>query len=253
MNTKPLLAAAAFAALNTLASPARADCVILLHGLARSSASMTVMEEVLEVRGYDVVAVDYPSTTADIQTLVDAAMPPALEACGPQQTHVVAHSMGGVMTRLWLRDHDLPHLGRVVMLGTPNQGSELVDELEDIEMFHWLNGPAGAQLATGDHGIIDDLPAASFDLGVIAGDLSFNPIFSNLVEGPDDGKVSVASTRVEGMRDHIVLNTTHTFMMTNPEVIAQTVAFIENGAFETDLDYGAALNRVMGWTIDFLM
>lgn len=232
---------------------AEADCVVLLHGLARSSASMTIMEEVLEARGYAVSAIDYPSTHADIETLSTTTMPEAFASCGDQRTHVVAHSMGGVLLRHWLSGNDAPQLGRVVMLGTPNQGSQLVDELGDIELFNWINGPAGAQLATGEGGIVASLPAASFDLGVVAGNRSLNPVFSHLVDGADDGKVSVASTQVEGMADHIVINTTHTFMMTNPLVIAQTVTFIEEGAFEHDLDYGAALRRIMSWTVDYLM
>ena len=127
------------------------ECVVLLHGLARTSDSMKSLEKRLTIEGFTVVNVDYPSRKHSIESLAEIAVGQGIEECvgkSASKINFVTHSLGGILVRIYLKSNQRKDIGRVVMLGPPNQGSEVVDKLKNAPGFELLNGPAGMQLGT---------------------------------------------------------------------------------------------------------
>ena len=193
---------------------------------------MKKLEMALLDAGYSVHNVSYASTRKHIEQLADEAIGEALKLCpADRKLHFVTHSLGGILVRQYLLHHEIENLGRVVMLGPPNKGSEVVDKLRDFPGFHFINGDAGLELGTGESSVPNRLGAANFDLGIIAGTRSINLILSRMIDGVDDGKVSVENTKLEGMHDHLEMEVTHPFMMRNNKVIEQVIHYLESGRF----------------------
>lgn len=228
----PRLLAAGLGLLLAAPSPAapRDEPVVLLHGLARGPASMAPLARALRDAGYPVCNVAYPSRRGAIATLARDHVAPALRRCFPGYAgplHFVTHSLGGLVVRELAASGQV-RAGRVVMLGPPNHGSEVVAVLGDQWWYRQGAGPAGQELRPR----ADDAGAPPpFELGVIAGNRSLNPVLSRWLPGPDDGKVTVASARLAGMRDFLVLPVSHPLLMRDREVQRQTLHFLAQGRF----------------------
>lgn len=260
--------------------PARGEpveTVVLLHGLGLGSWAMKRFESALKRAGYRVVNLSYPSRHVPLEQLASDWLPRVLRESGAgtaPRLHFVTHSMGGILLRLYLRDHAAANLGRVVMLAPPNAGSEVVDRLIDFPPFRWITSVNGRRLGTGPGSLPRSLgpwpagPASPSDervepaepigpgsakrpcsgpagggpvepveragagrLGIIAGNRSFNPLFSSWLPGPNDGKVAVSSARLAGMSDFLVLPHSHTWLQWHGDTIAQALTFLRTGHF----------------------
>jgi len=208
--------------------------VVLLHGIARTYRSMGSLARFLRSQGYEVLNVGYPSTRLPLEDLIDHINEEVtgFNADPGIKIHFVGYSLGGLMARGVIGRHRPSNLGRVVQLAPPNQGSEVADFWKNIFIFKWIFGPAGQDLGAEAQSFSRILGPVDFELGVIAGNRPWDWFSAAMIPGPNDGKVSVESTKVAGMADHIVIPTSHTFIIYNRRAWRQTLHFLQSGIFD---------------------
>jgi pimeloyl-ACP methyl ester carboxylesterase len=210
--------------------------VVLLHGISSAPLVLRRLEHALRRAGFATLNLDYQSRKKPLEELSEDIRPAvaafAENNCGP--IHFVGHSMGGLLARVYLVNHRPVRLGRVVMLGTPNNGSEIVDLLKHYPAYRAWFGPAGAQLATLQDATLATLPPVDYAVGIIAGCRSLlHPIASSFIlPRPNDGRVSVQSCKLAGMADHTIVKASHTALPFNRLAIRQTIAFLQDGCFQ---------------------
>ena len=194
------------------------------------------MQTAIEASGFVTLNLNYASRRKALELLAED-IHPAIElfASGIEGSiHFVGHSMGGLLARAYLARYRPKRLGRVVMLGTPNSGSEIADRLKNVLPYRAWFGPAGQQLITTRDAALDAiLPPIDYPVGIIAGDRSIYPISSVFLPRPHDGRVSVENTRLDGMVDHVVIAVSHPSLVRSRLTIEQTIAFLRHGRFDS--------------------
>lgn len=208
------------------------ETVVLLHGMARGAGSMKKIANSLELDGYHVVNIRYPSTRKSISDLITHYIKPELQKLTHSTIHFVTHSLGGILLRQILQTDMALSIGRIVMLSPPNHGSEIVDAYRNRWWFKLLNGPAGQVLGTDSSSLPNQLKPVSHQIGIITGNKSYEPWFSRLIRGANDGKVSVESAKLTEMTDFLVVNSGHTFIMNKPQVIKQIRYYLIHAKFK---------------------
>lgn len=213
---------------------ANCDGVVLLHGISRTALSFRKMQTALEAAGFATLNIDYPSRHHALEALAEHINPAVIQLAANTegQIHFVGHSMGGLLARVYISRYRPQRLGRVVMLGTPNGGSEIADRLKNVSLYRAWFGPAGEQLVTTRDAATSALfPPVDYPVGIIAGNRSVDPTAALFLQKPHDGRVSVENTKLDGMTDHIVIGTAHPWLPGNRVAIAQTIAFLKDGRF----------------------
>lgn len=209
------------------------DVVVLVHGFDKDWRAMEAMADFLRAHDYRVINLDYPTRSLRAGPIL-AILAGELKGCCADARRVdfVGHSFGGILIRDYLAHHPVPNLGRVVLIATPNGGSEFADFIEnDVPWLRRTLGPLLAEMGTGPDDLPAKLPRPSYPVGVIAGDLTHNPLGAWILPGPDDGAVSVASTRFDGMTDFVVVPANHFWLRHDPQVFAEILNFLRKGQF----------------------
>ncbi len=215
------------------------DVVILLHGMGRSRLAMLGVSDFLDKNQYIAINKSYPSLTKTIVELAAEVLPEVIaeaESYQPRHIHFVTHSLGGIIVRQYLQEYRLPSGSRIVMIAPPNHGSEVIDHLEKLPFYEQVMAPAGKELSFKNNKIINELKQINYQVGVIAGNKSIEPWFAWMLPKPNDGKVSVASTKLSEMADHIVLPYSHPLIMREKIVWQQVLHFLQHGEFDHHYD-----------------
>lgn len=221
--------------------PMSGKAVVVLHGLGRSRGAMgRLAAKLREDGGYHVFNVGYPTLMGSISEHAKTLDSVIRSLEGVEEINFVCHSLGNLVVRRWLFDTCDPEtgeprehnrLGRMVMLGPPNQRPELASTVGRVKLETTIGGKAFSELAQGWDELAPTLLTPPVPFGIIAGgrgdDLGYNPI----VPGDDDMIVSVASTKLPGASDFVVLPVLHTFMMNDPKVQECVLRFLNEGYF----------------------
>jgi pimeloyl-ACP methyl ester carboxylesterase len=183
--------------------------------------------------GFQILNLSYPSTKETIEDIVETIHPEILAfSQNVTKVHFVGHSMGGLVIRAYLHRYFMTKVGRVVFLGTPNRGNELADFMHHWWLYKMLFGPAGQQLITGYKASKEPLVPINYELGIIAGYRRIGPPACWLTNESSDGIVSITSTKIDGMKDHIIISTGHIMLLFDREVWKQTLSFLKYGQFK---------------------
>ncbi len=211
------------------------DCggppVVLLHGLWRGWRAMDPLARALDREGFSTLNLPYPSARLPIAGLVGHLRPQIEKIAGNQPLHFITHSLGGILVRALLADEVPWTTGKIVMLAPPNRGSEIVDWSKAHPLLHRLLGPTGRAL--GSSGVPAELPALppEIETAVIMGNRQTIPLFKKLLDPANDGIVSAAKGRLDGLRAFTVIDADHTFMPMHPEAIRLSVQFLKTGGW----------------------
>ena len=210
------------------------DCVIFLHGMSRTEISMNKLEREIAKDGYITWNKTYTTIKKPIEDVAKKHIESGIEYCESQDTesiHLLTHSLGGILVRVYLQDKEINKLGNIVMLSPPNSGSELTDLFKEWKIYQWVAGPAGQALGTDPNSYVNSLKPVEANIGVITGKKSNDPWFSPIIPGDDDGKVSVESAKLKEMKDFLIVEATHTFIMRDMSTINQIKNFLKEGKF----------------------
>ena len=207
------------------------EITVLLHGLGRNDTSMWLLALRLKDAGYDVQRIGYSSLLQTPEEILTDVSLKINQCCQKHShsVHFVGHSLGGLMVRAYLQNNRVDNLGRVVLMGTPNKGTELADYFSNGWLINLL-GPTAKALGTDDNSFPKSLDAPYYPVGIIAGEVK-GELNDPVIPGKDDGLVSVEATKIDDMTDFILIETSHSWMRYDGEVANQTIQFLKNGAF----------------------
>lgn len=224
--------------------PVDGPTVILLHGLGEGRGSMRPLANYLrEHHDATVLTFGYASPRAGVDDHARALGSVIAGLDGADRISLVAHSLGNIVVRRWMADApaaDLDRIERMVMLGAPNQGSDLARRVSQVWLLSKLSTGAAREMVMNWPQLSRNLVVPPCPFGIIAGGTGDAEGYSPMLEGDDDAVVRVEETRLEGADDFVLLPVRHAFMMGDRAVQEATASFLKGGRFKATAEPSAA-------------
>lgn len=203
------------------------ECVVLLHGLWMNAVALYPLQARIARCGFRIKRFGYPSVTGAPERNVGRLLH-FIDGVDADTVHLVGHSLGGLLILQVLGEGPSPRIGRVVLLGTPANGSGAGRSLARHRGGRWMLGES-VSLWSETH---PPSAPAGIEIGVLAGNMSMGlGRFISRLPKPNDGVVTVAETRVLGAADSVVLPVSHSGMLVSGAVAHQVCAFLKEGRF----------------------
>lgn len=204
--------------------------VFLLHGMARTTASMSILAYRLRRAGHQTTSFGYHTLVEDVDAMaarlarrVTAVL--AKDGDGGEQPvpyAVVGHSLGNVITRLASPDLP-PGFARFIMLAPPNQPPVVAAALKENFLFRLITRDAGRKLTDPD--FFAQLPQPDVPTLIIAGTRGLRAAWLPFHGEVNDGIVRLEETRLDGV-PRIEVKGIHSFLMNRRDVCAEILRFL---------------------------
>lgn len=192
------------------------DKIVLIHGFGANRLAMWPMAHRLQTRGFAVENFGYFSLASIEKTAqqLKQRLQELAQASDSRRIHIVAHSMGCVLTRRALLDFRPPQLGRVVMMTPPSKGTPRADMLAPA--LGWLIKPL-QQLRTSPDSLVNQLPGPDYPF--------------SLIRASHDFLVPASYERLSGAEDHWLLRGMHSYVLFSPAAIDRIIHYLQTGQF----------------------
>jgi len=208
------------------------DSVVLVHGVWMTGIEMGLLARRLRDCGYRTVQCRYHSLT---NTVAENAqlLRRLVNQQGDSPVHLVGHSLGGLVILRALHEQADLVSGRIVLLGSPVQGSVIAQRVNRYRLSRWLIGRSGEQALLGGR----PRWSGQQSLGVIAGTrpVGVGRLLGGF-DGPNDGTVAVSETRLENVTASLSFPSSHFGLLVSQPVAAAVCTFLKQGDFSVDAD-----------------
>ena len=207
------------------------ETVVLLHGILNRPFVMVKIQKGLEKNGFRVLNWGYQSTEKPIEEYASDLKQFIESQKLTTPIHLVGFSLGSIIARTYLSTTPPKNMGRFVQIAPPNHGSRWVDHLSQFDTFRWVYGDKAIQQLKADSPFIKTLGVPACEFGIIAGGRGNDDGINPVLDGDDDGAVSLSSARLAGAKDFVQVKAEHTLLLILDETTDNVVSFLKTGSF----------------------